>query len=59
MREHLERSHRRFSQDFGEAPNDRADSRSGVASEAGIREPGRKNTNPSKTRKEPHKAVAH
>ena len=57
MHEHLERSHRRFSRDFGEAPFVHEDNEGKPASTAATPQPG-KGANPSKTRKEPHKAAA-
>ena len=57
MREHLERSHRRFSRDFGEAPFVHKDNEGKLTSAVAALQP-RKGTNPSKTRKEPHKAAA-
>jgi hypothetical protein len=57
MHEHLERSHRRFSRDFGEAPFVHEDNEGKPASTAAALQPG-KGANPSKTRKEPHKAAA-
>ncbi len=57
MYEHLERSHRRFSRDFGEAPFVGEDNQGKPAPTAAALPPG-KGANPSKTRKEPHKAVA-
>ncbi len=57
MHEHLERSHRRFSRDFGEAPFVHEDKEGKPASTAAALQPG-KGANPSKTRKEPHKAAA-
>jgi DNA-binding FadR family transcriptional regulator len=56
MREHLERSHRRFSKDFGEAPFVPS-AGPGIATTVAALQPG-KRTNPSKTGKEPHKAAA-
>ena len=58
MHEHLERSHRRFSRDFGEAPFPRGDNEGTPASTVAALHPG-KSDNPSKTRKEPHKVAAH
>ncbi len=58
MHEHLERSHRRFSRDFGEAPFPRGDNEGTPASTVAALQPG-KSGNPSKTRKEPHKVAAH
>ena len=57
MREHLERSHRRFSRDFGEQPEAASDNQGKPASAVATLQPG-KRTIPSKTRKEPHKAAA-
>jgi DNA-binding FadR family transcriptional regulator len=55
MREHLERSHRRFSRDFGEAPFALDESRN--TSAAAPLQPD-KHVHPSKTRKEPRKVAA-
>ena len=57
MHEHLERSHRRFSRDFGEAPFVHEDKEGKPASIAAALQPG-KGADSSKTRKEPHKAAA-
>jgi DNA-binding FadR family transcriptional regulator len=57
MREHLERSHQRFSRDFGEAPFANGDSEGKHTPAAAALQPG-KGTYPSKTRKEPHKVAA-
>ena len=57
MREHLERSHQRFSRDFGEASLVQEDIEDKRAPAAASLQPG-KGSNPSKTRKEPHKAAA-
>jgi DNA-binding FadR family transcriptional regulator len=57
MHEHLERSHRRFSRDFGEAPFVQEDIEDKRTPTAAPLQPG-KGSNPSKTRKEPHKAAA-
>jgi DNA-binding FadR family transcriptional regulator len=56
MREHLERSHRRFSRDFGEAPSDHRDTRGKCTPAVSALRPG-EGINPSKRRKEPHKAA--
>ena len=57
MREHLERSHRRFSRDFGEAPFAQGSNEGERTPTVAALQPG-KGTNPSKIRKEPHKAAA-
>ena len=57
MREHLERSHQRFSRDFGEAPFANGDDEGKHTSAVAALQPG-KGTIPSKTGKEPHKAAA-
>jgi hypothetical protein len=56
MHEHLERSHRRFSRDFGEAALIQGDNNQGQSGAAAL-QPGKGN-DPSNRRKEPHKAVA-
>jgi DNA-binding FadR family transcriptional regulator len=56
MHEHLERSHRRFSRDFGEAALIQGDNNQGQSGAAAL-QPGKGN-DPSIRRKEPHKAVA-
>src|SRR6185437_9376173 len=57
MREHLERSHERFSRDFGEVPFADGPSRGKLATPAAVQSG--KRTNPFKARKEPHKAAAY
>jgi DNA-binding FadR family transcriptional regulator len=57
MREHLERSHRRFSRDFGEAPFVHRNGEAKDAPLPAVLQRG-KGTNPLKTRKEPHKVAA-
>jgi DNA-binding FadR family transcriptional regulator len=58
MREHLERSHRRFSRDFGEAPFAPGEDKQSEPITIAAPQPG-KGSHPSKTRKEPHKAAAY
>jgi len=57
MHEHLERSHRRFSRDFGEAPLVRGVGGPKDTPSAEVLQP-RKAANPIKARKEPQKAAA-